>query len=176
MSVALSALLSIVAATSPERATTSSGGAGTAAPVLVGLDAEFGYAHSTSAEAIRQGITIALEEINRAGGVRGGRPLALEERANHSVPARSITNVAQAYDLTHLLARAIDEAGSTDRRAIRDALEQLGPYHGLVKTLPQPFTSRRHEALAPADAFIARYANDGAIVRSPAVGLAAHGP
>src|SRR5512145_749427 len=62
-------------------------------PVYLGLDAEFGYASSTSAEAIRQGILIAIDEINKSGGVLNGRPLALEERANHSVPARSIENI-----------------------------------------------------------------------------------
>jgi branched-chain amino acid transport system substrate-binding protein len=368
-------------------------------PVLVGLDAEFGYAHSTSAEAIREGIQIAIAEINGAGGVLGGRPLALVERANHSVPARSIENlkemaampelaavfcgrfsptvleslptiheqriplldpwgaadaivdnghspnfvfrlsmrdswavaallgeaqaqgrgrvglmllntswgrsslkaaearvaaaggklrivgtrwfnwndpsfigpyqdlrrqgaeaivlvsnaneaailvkemaalppaerlpilshwgvtggdlpglagaalqevdflvvqtfsfvgrsdprtarvlaargrifgsadprriqapvgVAHAYDLTHLLARAIARAGSTDRLAIRAALESLGPYQGLIKAYPRPFTPARHEALSPGDVFVARYAPDGTLVRSVA--------
>ncbi len=365
------------------------------APVYIGLDAEFGYADSTSAEAIRAGILIALEEINAAGGVLGGRPLVLEERANHSVPARSIENirelaaikdlvavycgrfsptvlealptiheqqiplldpwgaadaivdngrtpnfafrlslrdgwamptmiehagklkatrvgmlllntswgrgnlaqaeryaakhpavqivgthwfnwndqsflekyqslrdkgaqaillvananeakilirevaalparervpivshwgvsggplaqisgpnlrkvdfsvvqtysfigatdpiakrvvaahdrlfkssgartiaspvgVAHAYDLTHLLARAIDKAGSTDRKAVRDALERLGPYRGLIRNYEQPFTPARHEALAPELVFMAEYAEDGALVR-----------
>lgn len=366
-----------------------------AAPVLIGLDAEFGYAHSTSAEAIREGIQIAIAEINAAGGVLGGRPLALVERANHSVPARSIENVkemaamrdlvavfcgrfsptvlealptihevglplldpwgaadaivdngyspnfvfrlsmrdswairvllaeaqerglgrvgtlllntswgrsslkaaeaqvaasggklrlvatrwfnwndrsfldayqdlrrqgaqaivlvananeaailvrevaalpaadrlpilshwgvtggelpelagkalhdvdfsvvqtfsflgasdpraarvvaahgrlfgsagprgirapvgvAHAYDLTHLLARAITRAGSTDRAAVRDALEGLGPYAGLIRRYPRPFTRTRHEALEQGDVFVARYAPDGAIV------------
>jgi branched-chain amino acid transport system substrate-binding protein len=368
-------------------------------PILVGLDAEFGYAHSTSAEAIREGIQIAVDEINAAGGVLGGRPLALVERANHSVPARSIDNVkemaampdlvavfcgrfsptvlevlsvihelglpllapwsaadaivdngyapsfvfrlsmrdswaveallreaqargvrrvgllllntswgrsslkaaeaqvsqggnrlrivgtrwfnwndasflapfqdlrrsgaeaivlvsnaneaailvkavaalpaaerlpilshwgvtggalpelagpalqqvdfsvvqtfsfigssdarvgrviaahrrlfgsagprdirapvgvAHAYDLTHLLARAITKAGSTDRAAIRTALEGLGPYAGLIRSYPRPFTAARHEALTRDDVFIARYAADGALVRAAA--------
>jgi branched-chain amino acid transport system substrate-binding protein len=376
------------------------------APVLIGLDAEFGYASSTSAEAIREGIRIAIEEINAAGGVLGGRPLALVERANHSVPARSIENiremaampdlvavfcgrfsptvlealptihearlplldpwgaadsivdngyapnfvfrlslkdswavkalltevrtrglgrvgmlllntswgrsslkaaeeqvaasartlrivatrwfnwndrsfldayqdlrrqgaqaivlvananeasilvkevaalpaaerlpilshwgvtggelpelagqalrdvdlstvqtysfvgasdpratrvvaahqrlfgsagprairapvgVAHAYDLTHLLARALDRAGSADRAAVRDALEQLGPYQGLIRSYPRPFTSARHEALSPDDVFLARYAEDGALVRIPAREPRAHG-
>jgi branched-chain amino acid transport system substrate-binding protein len=364
-------------------------------PVYIGLDAEFGYADSTSAEAIRNGILIAVDEINAAGGVLGGRPLKLEERANHSVPARSIENVrelaaiqdlvavycgrfsptvlevlptihelglplldpwgaadaivengrkpnfafrlslrdswampamlrhasrlkagrvgmlllntswgrgnlqvaeryvagnpgveivgthwfnwndttflekyrrlralgaqaiilvananeavillrevaalpakervpiishwgvsggrlaqlagpylrkvelsvvqtysfigakdavarrvvashdrrfgtrgartiespvgvAHAYDLTHLLARAIDKAGSTDRRAVRDALERLGPYAGLVRFYAQPFTPSRHDALVPELVFMAEYADDGAIQR-----------
>jgi len=48
-----------------------------AKPVYIGLDAEFGYKGSTSAEAIERGILIAIEEINKAGGVLNGRPLAL---------------------------------------------------------------------------------------------------
>jgi branched-chain amino acid transport system substrate-binding protein len=406
-SLAVPALLALALAMAPARASAGpaqgvpAGGAATAPegrrPVLVGLDAEFGYARSTSAEAIRQGMLIAIEEINAAGGVLGGRPLALVERANHSVPARSIENVrelaampdlvavfcgrfsptvlevlptihelrlpllapwsaadaivdngqdpnfvfrlsmrdswavkallrevearglrrvgllllntswgrsslkaaeghvaeskgkllivgtrwfnwndpsfigpfqdllrggaqaivlvsnaneaailvrevaalpaarrlpilshwgvsggelpelagpalrevdfslvqtysflgatdprarrvlaahqrlfgsagprdirapvgvAHAYDLTHLLARAIARAGSTDRLAVRDALEGLGPYAGLIRSYPRPFTRARHEALTPADVVIARYAADGAIVRA----------
>jgi len=365
-------------------------------PVYIGLDAEFGYANSTSAEAIRQGILIAMDEINSAGGVLNGRPLALVERANHSVPARSIENitslarnpdlvavfcgrfsptvlealptiheigiplmdpwaaadaivdngyktnfafrlslrdswamsvmlrhaeqkgafrvgmlllntswgrsnlkaaeyfaaddprlkiaathwfnwndssflekyqslrkagaeavilvananeavillkevaglppaeripiishwgvtggtlfemakqslrkldfsvvqtysfigdqsekaravaasaqrlfkvkgvrniqspvgVAHAYDLTHILAMAVNRAGSTDRAAIRAALETVGPYAGLIKTYSQPFTADRHDALSSEEVFMATYAEDGAIVRS----------
>ncbi len=70
---------------------------------------------------------------------------------------KSPVGIAQAYDLTHLLARAIDRAGSTDRRAIRDALEQLGPYDGLVRRYDPPFTSQRHDALSAQDLFFARY-------------------
>jgi branched-chain amino acid transport system substrate-binding protein len=69
-------------------------GAAAAGPaVLIGLDGEFGHESSTSAEAIKQGILIALEEINAAGGALGGRPLQLVERANHAVPARSVANL-----------------------------------------------------------------------------------
>lgn len=66
-----------------------------AQPVYIGLDAEFGYKNSTSAEAIENGILIAIEEINNNGGVLKGRPLALLKRANHSVPARSIANIEE---------------------------------------------------------------------------------
>jgi branched-chain amino acid transport system substrate-binding protein len=77
----------------------------------------------------------------------------------------SPVGLAHAYDLTHLLARAIEAAGSTDRAAIRDALERLGPYDGLIKYYAQPFTPTRHEALAPDDVFMARYASDGTLTR-----------
>ena len=46
-------------------------------PVLIGIDAEFSVVGSTSAQAIRLGAQIAVDEINADGGVLGGRPLAL---------------------------------------------------------------------------------------------------
>ena len=57
--------------------------------------------------------------------------------------------------------RAINKAGSADRRKIRDALEQLGPYRGLVRHYERPFSAERHDALSPEQVFMARYdAND----------------
>lgn len=77
----------------------------------------------------------------------------------------SPVGVAHAYDLTHILALAIDKAGSTRRADIRDALEQVRNYRGLVKNYPRPFTPERHEALAEGDVFMAAFAPDGALVR-----------
>jgi len=71
---------------------------------------------------------------------------------------------AHAYDLTHILALAIDRAGSTDRKAVRDALERLGTVRGLVKTYAPPFTPARHEALGPGELLLARYRADGVLV------------
>jgi len=86
-------------ATSPASGATAKG-----SPVLIGLDGEFGHASSTSAEAIKQGILIALEEINGAGGVLKGRPLRLVERANHAVPARSVANLNEFASMPDLVA------------------------------------------------------------------------
>lgn len=77
----------------------------------------------------------------------------------------SPVGLAQAYDLTHLLALAVQWAGSLQREAIRDALERLPEYRGLVRHYRPPFTPERHDAFAPTQAFMARYAPDGAIVR-----------
>ncbi len=68
-----------------------------------------------------------------------------------------------AYDLTHILARAIDMAGTTDRETVRDKLEQVKDYDGLVKSFKQPFTPENHDALNIEDVFIARYHSDGTI-------------
>jgi branched-chain amino acid transport system substrate-binding protein len=87
---------------------------------------------------------------------------ALKERYGLADAERIVSpvGIAHAYDLTHLLARAIDRADSTDRRRIRDALEHLGPYDGLVRRYARPFTPQRHDALGPEQVFMARYTTD----------------
>lgn len=77
----------------------------------------------------------------------------------------SPVGVAHAYDLVHILARAIDKAGTTDRKAIRTALEKVKNYRGLVKNYARPFTPERHEALGVENVFLARFEADGSIVR-----------
>lgn len=88
-----------------------------------------------------------------------------------SVEARAVASpvgIAHAYDLVHLLARAISRAGSTERPAVRTALEQLGPYRGVTRHFERPFTPTRHDALGPENVFMARFAADGAIEPLPA--------
>jgi len=77
---------------------------------------------------------------------------------------QSPVGFGHAYDLTHILARAIDLAGSTDRARIRSALEQVRDYDGLLRRFDRPFTPERHEALVASDVFFARYRADGALV------------
>jgi branched-chain amino acid transport system substrate-binding protein len=71
---------------------------------------------------------------------------------------------AHAYDLTHILAQAIDRAGSTDRKLVRDALEKLPAWQGLIKRYAPPFTPARHEALGADELLMARYRKDGVLV------------
>ena len=77
----------------------------------------------------------------------------------------SAGGLAAAYDLTHLLALAVQKAGTTDREAVRKALEELRDYDGAVKRLPRPFAPDRHEALAQEDLFMARFTAEGALSR-----------
>lgn len=59
---------------------------------------------------------------------------------------------ANAYDGLHLVALAIEQAGSTDGAKVRDALEGLkAEYKGLIKTYRRPFTAEQHDALTDAD-------------------------
>lgn len=103
-----------------------------------------------------------------ARGPRAANVIAAHDRILGSRGPRSIkaaVGVAHAYDLMHLLAMAVQLAGTTDRKAVRDALERLGPYDGLVRRYQAPFTPNRHEALAADLVFMGRYDTDGAIVR-----------
>ena len=76
---------------------------------------------------------------------------------------KSPCGLAHAYDLTRILAMAIEKAGSTDRRKVRDALERLDRYDGLIRAYDPPFTSTRHEALSSENVFMARYDKKGLI-------------
>jgi branched-chain amino acid transport system substrate-binding protein len=55
--------------------------------------------------------------------------------------------VANAYDAMMLSALAIQNAGSTDGRKIRDGYYKIGKHEGLIKTYDKPFTPDNHDAL-----------------------------
>lgn len=77
---------------------------------------------------------------------------------------KSPVGFGHAYDSIHILARAIKIAGSTNRTAIRNALEKVNGYQGLVRDYDQVFTDDDHDALDLEQVFMARYRNDGVIV------------
>jgi branched-chain amino acid transport system substrate-binding protein len=100
-------------------------------------------------------------------GQTSAKRAAVLERARRlfgiasSSDIKSQVGFAHAYDLTHILAQAIDKAGTTDRSAIRDALERLGRYEGLVRVYDPPFTAERHEALSPEEVLVGRFTTNG---------------
>ncbi len=73
-------------------------------PVIIGFDGEYGLKNSTSAQAIELGLRVAIEEVNAAGGVLGGRPLELQIKDNRSVPSRGVANIKQFAAVTDLVA------------------------------------------------------------------------
>ncbi|MBI2358362.1 MAG: ABC transporter substrate-binding protein [Deltaproteobacteria bacterium] len=87
------------------------------------------------------------------------------ERVLHAYHARFKTRrveevaapvgVAHGYDGTQLLALAIRKAGSTDGPKVREALERLDPYDGVVKLYAPAFTPERHDALLAKDYLMA---------------------
>ncbi|MEM9368893.1 MAG: ABC transporter substrate-binding protein [Planctomycetota bacterium] len=76
----------------------------------------------------------------------------------------SPAGTAHAYELTKMLAEAIEDAGTVNRRSIRDAFEQLGPYEGMIRSYERPFPQDHHDALGIEDLRLARYDADGVIV------------
>ncbi|SMF24516.1 amino acid/amide ABC transporter substrate-binding protein, HAAT family [Pseudogulbenkiania subflava DSM 22618] len=67
---------------------------------------------------------------------------------NHGRRIASPPSAAQGYDAMLLLAAAIQQAGSTDRAAIRQALEQLKrPVDGVITRYQRPFNPSSHEAI-----------------------------
>lgn len=76
----------------------------------------------------------------------------------------SPVGTAHAYDLVHLLAKAIKISKSIDRPSVRDALENIKSYNGLVKFYDPPFTAERHDALNSDDLFLAKYDEQGNII------------
>jgi len=55
--------------------------------------------------------------------------------------------VANAYDAMMLTAMAIEKAGSTDGKAIRDGYYKIDRYDGLIKAYTKPFSAEQHDAL-----------------------------
>jgi branched-chain amino acid transport system substrate-binding protein len=96
----LCALLSVAAMAAGQAVLAATPGT----PILIGLDAEFSWPDSTSAQSIEKGILLAIDEINAKGGVLGGRPLKLVTRDNGTVPARSIENMKEFAETPDLVA------------------------------------------------------------------------
>lgn len=88
------------------------------------------------------------------------------QRTNVSDPAliNSPAGVAQAYDMTHLLALAIDKAGSTSRSAIQAALQALPAYDGAIRDYEQPFSESNHDALTASQILFVHVKANGALV------------
>lgn len=75
----------------------------------------------------------------------------------------SPVGVVHGHDGLHLLAMAIEQAGSTAGSKIRNELENLGEYKGLIKDYNRPFSPIQHNALL-ADDYIMTVWKNGHLV------------
>ena len=78
----------------------------------------------------------------------------------------SPTGTVHAYDLTHLLARAVTQAKTTDHAAIQNALESLSDHAGLLRDYKPAFTKVRHDALDQSLLHLAHFDDHGRVVSS----------
>ena len=68
--------------------------------------------------------------------------------------------VANAYDAMHLMALAVEKAGSTEGEHIRQGLYAIDTYQGLIKTDTKPFSPDNHDALNEHDYLMVHYVGD----------------
>jgi branched-chain amino acid transport system substrate-binding protein len=79
-----------------------------------------------------------------------------------SIPAA--VGVVHAYDLIHLLVKAIENALSTDREKVHKSLENIEIYNGVFKEFNPPFSKARHDALSQDDYIITKFNKKGFLV------------
>jgi len=92
---------------------------------------------------------------------------AYRKQYDEKVMAKGIpgaVGTAHAYDLVHLLAIAIKKSNNLDSVVIRDNLEKIKSYSGLVKHYKPPFTKTKHDALWAEDYILSRFDSQGHLV------------
>jgi branched-chain amino acid transport system substrate-binding protein len=75
----------------------------------------------------------------------------------------SPVGTANAYDALHLLATALSQAQKPGGPELRNALENIKRYEGLIKTYEPPFSPTNHDALSSKDYILVSW-KDGKIV------------
>ncbi|MGF1513934.1 MAG: ABC transporter substrate-binding protein [Elainellaceae cyanobacterium] len=84
---------------------------------------------------------------------------ALEEEYDLAGPQEILAPVgtANSYDAMHLVALALDTAGTTDGPALRESFYDLPTYEGLIKTYDAPFSPEDHDALSEDDYILVQW-------------------
>ena len=116
--------------------------------------------------------SVRLDIIQTFSFVENPRPVAqrlaqiVMGQTGVSDPAliSSPVGVAQAYDMTHLLALAIDRAGSVDRAAIQAAMQDIPRYDGAIRLYDPAFSPTNHDGLTPAQVLFVNLQPDGALI------------
>lgn len=88
------------------------------------------------------------------------------QRFGCSDPKRDIpgpVGTAHAYDLVHLLGKAVSRADTITPSNVRREMEQINTYDGLVRQYRNPFSSSDHEALTLRDIRLSEFTDSGVI-------------
>ncbi|MBU3737824.1 MAG: hypothetical protein FGM55_02585 [Rhodoferax sp.] len=141
-------------------------------PIIAHWGLTGGVIHQLAGDILDQ---VDLQVIQTFTFVNNNRPAA-RRLANWILKDAGLGSVAEiaspvgsahAYDMTHLLARAVDQARSTQGDAIRQALENLPPYDGAVRRYAPAYTPTRHDALGPEQVLFVRVDRSGSLVPLP---------
>ncbi len=84
---------------------------------------------------------------------------ALQEKYTLSGPSDILApvGIANSYDAMHLVALALETAGTTDGAAVREAFYNIPSFEGLIKTYNKPFTPDNHDALNEDDYILVKW-------------------
>lgn len=69
----------------------------------------------------------------------------------HGKVSPSPTTTANAYDAVYFLKQAFEKAGTTDKRAVRDELENTMEFQGVMRKYIRPFSKNDHEGATALD-------------------------
>jgi branched-chain amino acid transport system substrate-binding protein len=138
-------------------------------PIVAHWGITGGAFHSLVAQSAR---AVRLDIIQTFSFVDNPRPVAQSlaqvamQRTGAAEPGLipSPVGVAQAYDMTHLLALAINKAGSTNRVAVQQSLQMIGPFEGAIRRYEQPFTDSDHDGLTESQVMFVYMRPDGALI------------
>lgn len=70
-----------------------------------------------------------------------------------------LSSAASGYDSVIFLENAVNLAGTLDRTAVRDALENIESVQGIKKLFVKPFSKNNHDALIVTDTDLSRWVN-----------------
>ncbi len=121
--------------------------------------------------------SMKVQEIVGADAIEGtvmGQALDLGEEKAQEFDARMREEYGSAYrwpvlaalgyDAGQIMFKAVNEVGTADPKAIRDALENIDGIDAVSATPAQPFSETDHECLNPEHVFLGVW-KDGAVVR-----------
>lgn len=115
---------------------------------------------------------ITLDVIQTFTFIQNSRPQA-KSLAQSVMQREKLTNerqivspvgIAQAYDMTKLIAIAVQQAKSTKGSEVRRALESLPAFEGAIKRYDPAFTATNHDALGPEQVVFVKFDSTGALI------------
>jgi branched-chain amino acid transport system substrate-binding protein len=127
-----------------------------------------GVMHELAGDVLEKVDLQVIQTFTFVGNTRPrARQLAawLMKEGGHASPELipSPVGSAHAYDMTHLLAMAVEQARSTKGDDVRVALEKLPPFEGAVRRYAPAFTPERHDALGPQQVLFVKIERSGAL-------------
>ena len=138
-------------------------------PIVAHWGITGGTFHKMTEKALNK---VTLDVIQTFSFIQNPRPEAKNlattvmkrEKLSNISQIVSPVGIAQAYDMTKLIALAIQKAQSTQGSEIRLALESLPPYEGAIKRYEPAFTARNHDALGPEQVIFVKFDASGALI------------